>query len=311
MEKYDEIINAINMINKQAYNKTDNVLKDLMRFIFTSFGEINEGAFEFIYEYAIKDSLMNFYNFAKENNLKEEVINSSLTLPGIGYMKEGNSLRIILDIDPKQHDSFMIEINPSNKTINIYCLNKKYYLKGESIACYECAKAYEYCYNENNRVEVSSPTTICDCFFNEDGLMSKKEITITYDDALFMEITRKQVFVKYFLEQGNYKEVENILLSYKEKLKALPILHDDKFKVIFERNNECFTIVNKSLQCLISDNIVYEDKKEIYLNPENRLYDLNCFDDICSKDENYLNGIEKEENKKLKETYLRRLRSLD
>ena len=33
MEKYDEIINAINMINKQAYNKTDNVLKDLMRFI--------------------------------------------------------------------------------------------------------------------------------------------------------------------------------------------------------------------------------------------------------------------------------------
>ena len=209
------------------------------------------------------------------------------------------------------NDSFMIEINPSNKTINIYCLNKKYYLKGESIACYECAKAYEYCYNENNRVEVSSPTTICDCFFNEDGLMSKKEITITYDDALFMEITRKQVFVKYFLEQGNYKEAENILLSYKEKLKALPILHDDKFKVIFERNNECFTIVNKSLQCLISDNIVYEDKKEIYLNPENRLYDLNCFDDICSKDENYLNGIEKEENKKLKETYLRRLRSLD
>ena len=311
MEKYDEIINAINMINKQAYNKTDNVLKDLMRFIFTSFGKFNEGAFEFIYEYAIKDSLMNFYNFAKENNLKEEVINSSLTLPGIGYMKEGNSLRIILDIDPKQHDSFMIEINLSNKTINIYCLNKKYYLKGESIACYECAKAYEYCYNENNRVEVSSPTTICDCFFNEDGLMSKKEITITYDDALFMEITRKQVFVKHFLEQGNYKEAENILLSYKEKLKALPILHDDKFKVIFERNNECFTIVNKSLQCLISDNIVYEDKKEIYLNPENRLYDLNCFDDICSKDENYLNGIEKEENKKLKETYLRRLRSLD
>lgn len=311
MEKYDEIINAINMINKQAYNKTDNVLKDLMRFIFTSFGKFNEGAFEFIYEYAIKDSLMNFYNFAKENNLKEEVINSSLTLPGIGYMKEGNSLRIILDIDPKQHDSFMIEINPSNKTINIYCLNKKYYLKGESIACYECAKAYEYCYNENNRVEVSSPTTICNCFFNEDGLMSKKEITITYDDALFMEITRKQVFVKHFLEQGNYKEAENILLSYKEKLKALPILHADKFKVIFERNNECFTIVNKSLQCLISDNIVYEDKKEIYLNPENRLYDLNCFDDICSKDENYLNGIEKEENKKLKETYLRRLRSLD
>ena len=311
MEKYDEIINAINMINKQAYNKTDNVLKDLMRFIFTSFGEFNEGAFEFIYEYAIKDSLMNFYNFAKENNLKEEVINSSLILPGIGYMKEGNSLRIILDIDPKQHDSFMIEINPSNKAINIYCLNKKYYLKGESIACYECAKAYEYCYNENNRVEVSSPTTICDCFFNEDGLMNKKEITITYDDALFMEITRKQVFVKHFLEQGNYKEAENILLSYKEKLKALPILHDDKFKVIFERNNECFTIVNKSLQCLISDNIVYEDKKEIYLNPENRLYDLNCFDDICSKDENYLNGIEKEENKKLKETYLRRLRSLD
>ena len=124
MEKYDEIINAINMINKQDYNKTDNVLKDLMRFIFTSFGKFNEGAFEFIYEYAIKDSLMNFYNFAKENNLKEEVINSSLTLPGIGYMKEGNSLRIILDIDPKQHDSFMIEINPSNKTINIYCLNK-------------------------------------------------------------------------------------------------------------------------------------------------------------------------------------------
>ena len=49
MEKYDEIINAINMINKQAYNKTDNVLKDLMRFIFTSFGKFNEGAFEFIY----------------------------------------------------------------------------------------------------------------------------------------------------------------------------------------------------------------------------------------------------------------------
>ena len=69
MEKYDEIINAINMINKQDYNKTDNVLKDLMRFIFTSFGKFNEGAFEFIYEYAIKDSLMNFYNFAKENNL--------------------------------------------------------------------------------------------------------------------------------------------------------------------------------------------------------------------------------------------------
>lgn len=59
------------------------------------------------------------------------------------------------------------------------------------------------------------------------------------------------------------------------------------------------------------NNIVYEEAKEIYLNPENRLYDLNYFNNNCSKDGNYLIGIGKEENGKLKETYLRRLRSLD
>ena len=91
----------------------------------------------------------------------------------------------------------------------------------------------------------------------------------------------------------------------------LPILYDDKFRIIFERNKESFTIVNKISQCLIDNNIVYEEAKEIYLNPENRLYDLNYFNNNCSKDGNYLIGIGKEENEKLKETYLRRLRSLD
>ena len=84
MEKFNEIINAINMINDHNYKKSDGVVKEFIRFIFTSIDEINEGAFEFIYEYAIKDSLMNLYEFAKENNLKE-IMDSSLALPFFVY----------------------------------------------------------------------------------------------------------------------------------------------------------------------------------------------------------------------------------
>lgn len=87
MEKFNEIINAINMINDHNYKKSDGVVKEFIRFIFTSIDEINEGAFEFIYEYAIKDSLMNLYEFAKENNLKE-IMDSSLALPFLDICKK-------------------------------------------------------------------------------------------------------------------------------------------------------------------------------------------------------------------------------
>ena len=93
MEKFNEIINAINMINDHNYKKSDGVVKEFIRFIFTSIDEINEGAFEFIYEYAIEDSLMNLYEFAKENNLKE-IMDSSLALPFFGYMQEGSKLKL-------------------------------------------------------------------------------------------------------------------------------------------------------------------------------------------------------------------------
>ena len=106
MENFNEIINAINMINDHNYKKSDGVVKEFIRFIFTSIDEINEGAFEFIYEYAIKDSLMNLYEFAKENNLKE-IMDSSLALPFFGYMQEGGKLKIVLKTDIEKNDSFM------------------------------------------------------------------------------------------------------------------------------------------------------------------------------------------------------------
>ena len=310
MEKFNEIINAINMINDHNYKKSDGVVKEFIRFIFTSIDEINEGAFEFIYEYAIKDSLMNLYEFAKENNLKE-IMDSSLALPFFGYMQEGSKLKIGLKIDSEKNDSFVIDIDSSNNDIHIYCLNKKYYLIDDDISSYDCPKLYVYKFENKNKVEVSSPTIVCDCLFNDEGLMIRKEIEISYQDVVFSEISKKQTFIKYLIEKGNLKAAKDLILSYKEKFNLLPVLYDDKFRIIFERNKESFTIVNKISQCLIDNNIVYEESKEIYLNPENRLYDLNYFNNNCSKDGNYLIGIGKEENEKLKETYLRRLRSLD
>ena len=183
----------------------------------------------------------------------------------------------------------MIDIDSSNNDIYIYCLNKKYYLIDDDISSYECPRTYAYKFENKNKVEVSSPTIVCDCLFNDEGLMIRKEIEISYQDAVFSEIARKQAFIKYLIEKENLKAAKDLI----------------------ERNKESFTIVNKISQCLIDNNIVYEEAKEIYLNPENRLYDLNYFNNNCSKDGNYLIGIGKEENEKLKETYLRRLRSLD
>ena len=104
--------------------------------------------------------------------------------------------------------------------------------------------------------------------------MIRKEIEISYQDVVFSEISKKQTFIKYLIEKGNLKAAKDLILSYKEKFNLLPVLYDDKFRIIFERNKESFT-------------------------------------NNCSKDGNYLIGIGKEENEKLKETYLRRLRSLD
>lgn len=42
MENFNEIINAINMINDHNYKKSDGVVKEFIRFIFTSIDEINE-----------------------------------------------------------------------------------------------------------------------------------------------------------------------------------------------------------------------------------------------------------------------------
>ena len=270
MEKFNEIINAINMINDHNYKKSDGVVKEFIRFIFTSIDEFNEGAFEFIYEYAIKDSLMNLYEFAKENNLKE-IMDSSLALPFFGYMQEGSKLKIVLKTDIEKNDSFMIDIDSSNNDIYIYCLNKKYYLIDDDISSYECPRTYAYKFENKNKVEVSSPTIVCDCLFNDEGLMIRKEIEISYQDAVFSEIARKQTFIKYLIEKENLKAAKDLILSYKEKFNLLPVLYDDKFRIIFERNKESFTIVNKISQCLIDNNIVYEEAKEIYLNPENRL----------------------------------------
>ena len=195
MEKFNEIINAINMINDHNYKKSDGVVKEFIRFIFTSIDEINEGAFEFIYEYAIKDSLMNLYEFAKENNLKE-IMDSSLALSFFGYMQEGSKLKIVLKTDIEKNDSFMIDIDSSNNDIYIYCLNKKYYLIDDDISSYECPRTYAYKFENKNKVEVSSPTIVCDCLFNDEGLMIRKEIEISYQDAVFSEIARKQTFIK-------------------------------------------------------------------------------------------------------------------
>ena len=62
----DNIINAINTINKNKYNRNDTVIKKLFEYIFNEIGNYNIGAFEFIYDYAINGQLMRLNKFLQD-----------------------------------------------------------------------------------------------------------------------------------------------------------------------------------------------------------------------------------------------------
>ena len=62
--------------------------------------------------------------------------------------------------------------------------------------------------------------------------MIRKEIEISYQDAVFSEIARKQTFIKYLIEKENIKAAKDLILSYKEKFNLLLNKYKDKAEII-------------------------------------------------------------------------------
>lgn len=309
----DNIINAINTINQNKYNRNDAVIKKLFKYIFNEIGNYNIGAFEFIYDYAINGQLMQLNKFLQDNNYSNELIEKSLEMPRIEYRQKENELLIFINQNKYNENTFLFLIDMNTKSIEVINIIEKYFLNSDKTT-YDTfsffPNTYKYYFNNNVEVEVQSFCTNCKCLFNQEGIMIKKELNISYNKYIYEYLSKIITFLSYYREIGNVNKMA-YLLENNENLLEFLSHSNDSIKAIFERDKEIFVAVHKKLFAIIENNIIYEQEKEEYINPLNRLYDLNNFIFKCLDDNSYLKNIEKEENNELKQVYLRRLRSLE